>query len=334
MGDTREETSAADSSPQIVSFSPVLPYERAILVWSFFKIVFLTVFFFWFQCFGDTLWSILEAEEGPFPNSIKAILKACKYDDLFVLANWNESDSKFVEKYLQNDFHEIISDEEREIYYGLYKNNPNKFKLLAPDLKTLERISKAAKSVHTANKKRTVQTPSPAPSSKRIKIKPVTASSGQSLEENQNDANKVTEAKSLLETNIKKWLRTNVPELANNTLKICIVLGSPLSAQVACPAKACEYVGTMTYQKGTTWQTSNFYKHLSRIHVKAKKGNIKDFFDQADENKFPEEEEEINVPKRKGSRSQVISSDDEDNSTSIDEDFVKMGDLTRPNSSS
>lgn len=274
-----------------------------------------------FQCFGDRLWTTLEAQAGAFPEGMKLILKAAKCDDLFILAKWTDTDTEFVKSFMQSDFHELIKEEDKEKFYGIFKDNPYKFKWLAPDLKTIGRITNAAKIIHSTMKKSTSETSTNSPTNKEQQNKakkPRTEPPQESSNDDESD--KITKARDHLETNIKKWLCDNVRELATNEFTIGITSGDPLYARVSCPAESCTHVSEMKFRKGTTWAVSNHYKHIkTHIPTPTLKGmNIKKHF-ISDETK---DKTDSTTKKRKNrsrsARRQILSSDEEDNAYEID----------------
>lgn len=227
-------------------------------------LLFLIVFFFSFylQTSGEALWAVFEAESAFFPEDLKLILKATKYDNLFSLENFTEKDKEKIEVFMQTILYQIIKEEDRELYYGIFKDHPEKFIFVGGHEKKLTAMIKLAKKVATSH--RWSKDPAFVSTTSRRSLE-------QSSVKQETDEEAILALKTTLDTNVNKYIQENYSgqPLAQVSARIAADgLGSYI-ATLGCPFADCKKLTKITRNK-TRWNTSNFYAHVN-THCAQKK---------------------------------------------------------------
>ncbi|XP_051161332.1 uncharacterized protein LOC127281598 [Leptopilina boulardi] len=252
----------------------------------------------------DNIWNILEEEAIFVPQDLKLILKATKYDSFFALERFTQSDQKKIEKFMQTTLHEIIKEDEREKYYGIFKNHPEKFIFVGGLEQSILEIINVVKKIAIKNKK-------------AKNLVSVSASGSSTTTENN-----IINLNTVLERNVNKYIQENFPDQVLPQISATVIedgLGSHV-AILQCPFPKCEKL-TKISRNGTRWNTSNFYKHFSVHSVKqdANKsltitGIDTMFINKVQEKRNNEEEVDIkpNFKRKKDSDTCDSYSDDDD----------------------
>ena len=224
--------------------------------------MFLTVFFTYLQASGDTLWSIFESEGAFFPEDLKLILKATKYDNLFSLQHFTEEDKEKIEIFMQTVLYQLIKEEDREQYYGIFKDHPEKFLLVGGLEQALTVMIELAKNVTSSN--RLAKATSFVSSTSR-------RTQAQCNEDQKTVEEKIMASKTVLESNVNKYLQDNYASLFLPQVS-AVVSVDPTGSYIAtlhCPVADCEKLTKVSRNK-TRWNTSNFYTHVT-THFPEKK---------------------------------------------------------------
>ncbi len=226
---------------------------------------------------GDELWKLLQ-EDGFFcPADLKLILKATKWDNLNTLSEMNsDSDLISIQNFMQNTLHLILPDSEREKYYSLFKDHPEKFQFVGGDIQMVKQMIEHAKNISRKhNNKRPF-------SSGSVKTTGVTPAEGGSNTANEAKKSKsvssseILKAKKTLEDTINIYANANFPLLKDKTVE-CIVACDGYNSFVAkapCPVDKCTEIRKVT-RNDKRWNTSNYYAHI-RSHFSKRKSKISD----------------------------------------------------------
>ncbi|XP_033231065.1 uncharacterized protein LOC117182131 isoform X2 [Belonocnema kinseyi] len=215
-----------------------------------------------FQTSGNALWAIFEAESAFFPEDLKLILKATKYDNLFSLENFTEKDKEKIEVFMQTILYQIIKEEDRELYYGIFKDHPERFVFVGGHEQTLTAMIKLAKRVATSH--RWSKDPAFVSTTSRKSLE-------QSSVKQETDEERILTLKTTLDTNVNKYIQENYsgqPLAQVSARVVADGLGSYI-ATLGCPFADCKKLTKITRNK-TRWNTSNFYAHVN-THCSQKK---------------------------------------------------------------
>ncbi|KAJ1518924.1 hypothetical protein ONE63_011466 [Megalurothrips usitatus] len=208
---------------------------------------------------GKALWAKLA--EKPFfvniPENIKAILQIMGYDNIHVLKCFDydssnpNSDICRVETFMQRKLHKILSKGDKKdmrLYYGIFEFCPEEFEFIGGNRHILEAAVSAAKKLLFLR----------APISK-----PAVANSPPEGSKAKADA-----LQKKLEATLSKWVRSNNCLLGDSDVRVTANVrmdGGVWVASVLCPVPECK-VSLDLRRTGTSWNTGNFYKHISNAH--------------------------------------------------------------------
>lgn len=220
----------------------------------------------------DNLWSTLEQESIPIPEDLKLILSVTKYDNLFTLERFTKDDQKKIETFMQNTLHVIIKEEDREKYYGIFKDHPEKFMFVGGLERAMSEIINTAKKIAFKNIK-----------TKNLVSAGALGSTSNAVKAHEKNSEKdstktVIDLKLTLDKNVNNYIQENYSgqDLPQISAKVAEDgLGCHI-AELECPFPKCEKVTKIT-RIGNKWVTSNFYKHISMHSVKqkpTKKSNV------------------------------------------------------------
>lgn len=209
-------------------------------------------------------------EAGPnaviLPKPLKNVLTLMGYANVGALSKFTKDEFQEIESFMQKDLIDLIDKKDVELYYGIYKNKTESYRLLGGHkLSLLALAEKAGKIAHDPFAKRSVGRPQSAPSSSRAG--PSSDSSGADpVKQKFSEIDEHTHLNSI----VCKWMKENnlcVGEFDEPNLKIEVVadgLGS-FRATLDCPK--CDSQRILSTSKfGNKWNTSPWYKHL-RKHI-------------------------------------------------------------------
>lgn len=283
---------------------------------------------------GDALWALLEAEGHFFPDDLKLILKANRYDDLYSLIHFNDTDKSKLTEFMKKKLHKIVKDPALlERYYGIFKDCPEEFSLVGGQDKSLKRLVACAKQIRSGSSIQDTRSGSSEASSSSsqahgnestssTRISTPSPSQAHGSEQAENVTEKILDYKKKLDETVNNYLKEAYPDQTLTTS--CLVAQDNLGgyvAKVACPVATCGKMNKMGRNKAR-WSTSNFYAHV-KTHSTEKKAGLKrkNTLDSFVTKKTSEHQEDTQENQDKRSdTTRIVNSDEESDHEGPDKD--------------
>ncbi|XP_043472229.1 uncharacterized protein LOC122504935 [Leptopilina heterotoma] len=207
------------------------------------------------------IWSVLQEDTVFIPDDLKLILKATKYDNFFALERFTQVDQKKIEHFMQNTLHEIIKKEDREKYYGIFKDHPEKFIFVGGLEQAIWEIVSTVKKLVAKNKRSKDSVSTSACSGSSSTSSPTVVNKATTEKET---VHSLSDMKTILDRNVNNYVQENyayhgLPQISSKVTVDCNGLHIAL---LNCPFPKCRKL-TKIRRNGTRWNTSNFYKHIS-----------------------------------------------------------------------
>lgn len=219
------------------------------------------------------VWNVLQDESVFIPEDLKLILKATKYDNFFSLERFTQVEQKKIEHFMQNTLHEIIKEEDREKYYGIFKDHPEKFIFVGGLEQAIWEIVSTVKKLVAKRKRSKVSVSTSAcsgtssSSSSPTVVYRTTTTTATTTEKESTLS--LSDMKTILDRNVNNYVQENysyyvLPQISS---KVTVDCNGSHIALLNCPFPNCRKL-TKIGRNGTRWNTSNFYKHISVHSIK------------------------------------------------------------------
>lgn len=267
---------------------------------------------------GDTLWTLLEERGAFIPNNLKKILEVTKYDNLDALSKFTiPDDVDKIVTFMRNTLHEIIPDDERQLYYDIFKFKPDKFEIVPGNtiaLKSLIRLSKYVVNECNNNvqKEGSFSFASTSNTGSNIAKESKKTAASKDSEPPETPVLKLQKG---LDEGVSTYIKTTFPSISNSKVVSTVACDGhgSFSAALYCPVKACN-TKIKICRNDNRWNPSNFYTHI-RKHFpnqekndKRKKTKFLNFFTRETLTDAGDKEE---FPPTKRKRTPIVVSDDE-----------------------
>ncbi|XP_043473084.1 uncharacterized protein LOC122505491 [Leptopilina heterotoma] len=189
---------------------------------------------------------------------------------------------------MRTTLHELIDDNDREIYYGAYKNNPERFTISHGLKINLDQVVNAAKRINIrhdpisgstflsstqyphSSSSFAASTPNANAASEpsTSSTQPACSYSSSRADGTGNEPpSSMARLKNSLENNISNYMQRKYRhKFSKISANITLDEGGNYSAAVKCPVVGCQEVKTIQ-MSDMRWMTSNFYTHLKKHNL-------------------------------------------------------------------
>ncbi|CAG9769748.1 unnamed protein product [Ceutorhynchus assimilis] len=252
---------------------------------------------------GDVFEEAERALNIKIPEILKNLLKSCGYENEALIAGMTKATITEIEKFARTDLFQLIDEEDRAKYYGIYSKNPKIYKMLPAHQQVLlwmiehfKKKRKSHKKEIQASAPREAPTNREGPPKKRSKTSVESSEllSDESQEEelhSENNAREITNQKpvvnravnltdenALIFRNLKKWAKSKAKADLWETLQhkfddIKIVTSldqQEMFSKVTCFCNATYKLPKILKpgKKQKSWIYSNFHTHFMTKHFK------------------------------------------------------------------